>query len=69
MEDALLQDFRYDNCCDFGFVTFAGKGTMPQKQAISAVVTGDDQHVGFRAMVLKQAIAYNLAGPRKMTRT
>jgi acylphosphatase len=38
---------------------------MPQKQAISATVTGNDQHVGFRAMVLKQAIAYNLAGSAK----
>ncbi len=35
---------------------------MPQKQAISATVTGNDQHVGFRAMVMKQAIEYNLAG-------
>jgi acylphosphatase len=33
-----------------------------QKQAISATVTGDDQQVGFRAMVMKQAIQYNLAG-------
>jgi acylphosphatase len=33
-----------------------------QKQAISATVTGDDQQVGFRAMVMKQAIEYNLAG-------
>jgi acylphosphatase len=38
---------------------------MPQKQAISATVTGNDQHVGFRAMVLKQAIEYNLAGSAK----
>ena len=34
---------------------------MPQK-AISATVTGNDQRVGFRAMIMKQAIAYNLAG-------
>ena len=33
--------------------------------AISATVTGDDQRVGFRAMVMKQAIAYNLAGVAK----
>jgi acylphosphatase len=65
MEDALPQDFRYDNSCDFGFVTFAGSVTMPQKEAISATVTGDDQQVGFRAMVLKQAIEYNLAGSAK----
>jgi len=32
------------------------------KQAISATVTGNDQQVGFRAMVMKQAIEYNLAG-------
>jgi acylphosphatase len=35
---------------------------MPNVQAISAKVTGNDQRVGFRAMVMKQAIAYNLAG-------
>jgi acylphosphatase len=35
---------------------------MSQQQAISATVTGDDQQVGFRAMVMKQAIQYNLAG-------
>ena len=35
---------------------------MKQKQAISGTVTGNDQHVGFRAMIMKQAIAYNLAG-------
>ncbi len=33
--------------------------------AISATVTGNDQRVGFRAMVMKQAIAYNLAGNAK----
>ena len=38
---------------------------MQQKQAIAATVTGNDEHVGFRAMVLKQAIAYNLAGIAK----
>ena len=32
------------------------------KKAILATVTGDDQHVGFRAMIMKQAIKYNLAG-------
>ena len=35
---------------------------MQQKQAITATVTGNDQHVGFRAMVMKQAIEFNLAG-------
>src|ERR1700753_977108 len=34
---------------------------MPQK-AVSATVTGNDQRVGFRAMIMKQAIEYNLAG-------
>jgi acylphosphatase len=41
--------------------TFAG-----QKQAISATVTGDDQQVVFRAMVMKQAIECNLAGFAKI---
>jgi acylphosphatase len=41
---------------------------MPQKQAISATVTGIDQKVGFRAMVMKQAIEYNLAGYAKNER-
>jgi acylphosphatase len=31
-------------------------------EAISGTVTGNDQHVGFRAMIMKQAIEYNLAG-------
>jgi acylphosphatase len=35
---------------------------MSQQKAISATVTGDDQRVGFRAMVMKQAIEHNLAG-------
>jgi acylphosphatase len=38
---------------------------MSQQKAISATVTGDDQKVGFRAMVMKQAIEYNLAGIAK----
>ena len=33
--------------------------------AISATVTGNDQRVGFRAMVMKQAIEFNLAGTAK----
>jgi acylphosphatase len=48
------------------FLVFAVLTALPafadQKQAISATVTGDDQQVGFRAMVMKQAIEYNLAG-------
>jgi acylphosphatase len=38
---------------------------MQQKKAIFATVTGNDQHVGFRAMIMKQAIEYNLAGSAK----
>jgi acylphosphatase len=38
---------------------------MMQKEAISGTVTGNDQHVGFRAMIMKQAIEYNLAGSTK----
>jgi acylphosphatase len=34
-------------------------------KAISGKVTGNDQHVGFRAMIMKQAIEYNLAGYTK----
>ena len=33
-----------------------------KKEAISGTVTGNDQHVGFRAMIMKQAIEYNLTG-------
>jgi acylphosphatase len=35
------------------------------QQAVSATVSGDDQEVGFRALVMKQAIEYNLAGAAK----
>jgi acylphosphatase len=35
------------------------------QQAISATVSGNDQEVGFRALVMKQAIEYNLAGSAK----
>jgi acylphosphatase len=38
---------------------------MQQKEAILATVTGDDQQVGFRAMIMKHAIEYNLAGSAK----
>jgi acylphosphatase len=47
------------------FGAFAGAATAQQKQAISATVTGNDQRVGFRAMVMKQAIEYDLAGSAK----
>jgi acylphosphatase len=33
-----------------------------RKEAISGTVTGNDQRVGFRAMIMKQAIECNLAG-------
>lgn len=35
---------------------------MKAKQAILGTVTGKDQQVGFRAMIMKQAIEYNLGG-------
>ncbi|HUO53473.1 MAG TPA: acylphosphatase [Rhodoblastus sp.] len=35
---------------------------MKDQAAISGKVTGNDEQVGFRAMIMKQAIAYNLAG-------
>ena len=35
---------------------------MATKEAIEATITGNDQQVGFRAAVMKQAIEYNLAG-------
>jgi acylphosphatase len=35
---------------------------MGKRDAVLATVTGNDQQVGFRALVMKQAIAYNLAG-------
>jgi acylphosphatase len=41
------------------------EATMGAKQAISGTVTGNDQHVGFRAMIMKQAIEYNLGGYAK----
>jgi acylphosphatase len=38
---------------------------MQQKQAILATATGNDQGIGFRATIMKQAIEYNLAGSAK----
>ena len=35
---------------------------MAKREAVEATVTGNDQQVGFRALVMKQAIEYNLAG-------
>jgi acylphosphatase len=35
---------------------------MAKQEAIEATVSGNDQEVGFRALVMKQAIEYNLAG-------
>jgi acylphosphatase len=39
----------------------------PESQAISGIVSGNVQKVGFRAMILKQAIKYNLAGSARNT--
>ena len=46
----------------FGFVTSARGSTMAEREAVEATATGKDQQVGFRALVMKQAIQYNLAG-------
>ena len=43
----------------------ASSDQIEAKQAISGTVTGNDQHVGFRAMIMKQAIEYNLGGYAK----
>jgi acylphosphatase len=40
----------------------AGGRIVAKKEAVEATVTGNDQQVGFRAAVMKQAIEYNLAG-------
>jgi acylphosphatase len=39
-----------------------GRQTVAKQEAIQAIVTGNDQQVGFRGLVMKQAIEYNLAG-------
>lgn len=49
----------------FGFAGVAWSDSAQTKQAVLATVTGDDQQVGFRATVMKQAITYNLAGVAK----
>ena len=41
---------------------YVAKAKAKDVVAISATVTGNDQRVGFRALVMKQAIAFNLAG-------
>ena len=38
---------------------------MAKREAVEATVTGNDQQVGFRALVMKQAIEYNLSGSAK----
>jgi len=38
-----------------------------ESRAISGIVSGNVQKVGFRAMILKQAIEYNLAGSARNT--
>jgi acylphosphatase len=39
-----------------------GGSVMSNEVAIKATVSGDDQRVGLRALIMKQAIRYNLAG-------
>ena len=39
-----------------------------ESQAISGIVSGNVQKVGFRAMILKRAIEYNLAGSARNTK-
>ena len=46
----------------------SAQAAVQQTQAISATVTGNDQRVGFRAMIMKQAIEYDLAGSAKNER-
>jgi acylphosphatase len=43
-------------------VVTQAKGSEQKLSAVSGVVTGNVQKVGFRAMIQKQAIEYNLAG-------
>src|SRR5262249_55649682 len=38
---------------------------MAKREAVETTVTGNDERVGFRALVMKQAIQYNLAGSAK----
>ncbi len=35
---------------------------MAKQEAVATTVTGNDHPVGFRALVMKKAIEYNLAG-------
>jgi acylphosphatase len=35
---------------------------MAKQEAVQSIVTGNDQQVGFRALIMKQAIQNNLAG-------
>ena len=46
----------------YGSLDLAGGRIMAKKEAVEATVSGNDQQVGFRALVMKQAIEYNLAG-------
>ena len=58
------------------FVAFLASGIAlpiagtpaPESKAISGVISGDVQKLGFRAMLLKQAIKYNLAGSAQNTK-
>jgi acylphosphatase len=41
---------------------------MAKQDVVDATVSGNDEQVGFRALVMKQAIQYNLAGSRPPAR-
>ena len=44
------------------FFIIPREADVAKNEAVEAVVKGQDQGVGFRALVMKQAIAYDLAG-------
>jgi acylphosphatase len=51
-----------------GFALPIASAAGPESQAISGIVTGNVQKVGFRAMILKRAIEFNLAGSARNTK-
>jgi acylphosphatase len=50
-----------------GFASPIASAAGSESQAISGIVSGNVQKVGFRAKILKQAIKYNLAGSTQNT--
>jgi acylphosphatase len=50
-----------------GFALPVASAAGPESRAISGIVSGNVQKVGFRAMILKRAIEYNLAGSARNT--